>query len=912
MPISLEQFVAQLTDSGLIAAEELEALRKTVNAPDAEQLARALVHLKKLTPFQAQQVYSGKAKSLVLGNYVLLDKLGQGGMGMVLKAEHRRMKRVVALKVLSPKVIKTPELLQRFQREVQAAARLTHPHIVAAFDADEAAGTHYLVMEFVDGRDLSSVVKQCGPMPWDQAVHCVLQAAKGLDFAHRHGVIHRDIKPANLLLDAQGTVKVLDMGLARIEGDTGLHAELTSTGAVMGTVDYMAPEQAVSTRGADARSDVYSLGITLWYLLTARPAYDGESLMARMLAHRDAPLPSLVQTRLALDPSSKDDARWTALEAILHRMIAKQPTDRYQTMSEVIAALEGLLRGDTTVPAAPASTPSADSQFSAFLANLSEADAAQPRAGHRTAAVTEFAATVDLTRPEMTTDPTLMTSPAARRTHRRVAGGWRNDRRVQVGAVAVLGLMGLAWMMSSRGPQPTTVDPTPVPTSPRAATAVAAPIKGAGLEFDGVDDYVHIPTLRDLNRPLTYEAWIEPGLLAGSNIVGIYGADWHTSLWGASTHVGVTWATDSQSVAMRSDSGLPSHQRVHVAGVVDGESVSFFFNGQRTGTLRTNDRGEPGAPTDGTYFAGGIPGNAYWRGRMFAVRVSRGVRYVNDFTPQPRWANDADTLALYEFDAGSGTVLTDASGHSHDGQIVGAEWVPASPDHAPPTASDAELRVLLDPLRKGGGRIHVRVDGQPQVVDDTVGLPVQSFVVERLELDNAFGLTVEDLERLAVVPGPYQISFPSQLPEQDVARAAARLPGAKMILLASIHAFTAATGRGLGTHSVEYLVVSGRDVAPGSLAALKPLPGLKLLLLQKCVFQRSTLAEINQLPHLTDLNLEASTVGDADLDVLTNPTLKRLALYGTQITWEGVAEFRRRRPEIELHGLNFLPAPPDK
>jgi serine/threonine protein kinase len=149
-------------------------------------------------------------------------------------------------------------------------------------------------MEFVDGSDLSTLVKQHGPLEPGDAVHCVLQTARGLEYAHKQGVIHRDIKPANLLLDTQGVVKILDMGLARMERD-GMReqSELTHTGAVLGTVDYMAPEQALSTRNADARSDVYSLGITLWYLLVGRAAYNGDSLMAKMLAHRDEPIPSL-------------------------------------------------------------------------------------------------------------------------------------------------------------------------------------------------------------------------------------------------------------------------------------------------------------------------------------------------------------------------------------------------------------------------------------------------------------------------------------------------------------------------------------------------------------------------------------------------------------------------------------------
>jgi len=334
MPLTVEQFVRRLVGSGLMSAEEVEefinGLPDMSKDLDGEKLARLLVRNKKLTAYQAQQIYSGKGKSLLLGNYLITDKLGEGGMGMVLKAKHKRMKRQVALKVMSAAAMKSPDAVDRFHREVEAAARLEHPNIVAAHDADEANGVHFLVMSYVPGKDLSVLVKEKGPLPADKAVACVLQAARGLEYAHSKGVVHRDIKPANLLLDTEGVVQILDMGLARIDaGDAG-QADLTGTGQIMGTVDYMAPEQALSTKTADARSDIYSLGVTLWYLMTGKAAYDGDTLMAKLLAHREAPIPSLMET---CDASE-------GLDAVFQKMAAKSPDDRYQTMTEVIADLE--------------------------------------------------------------------------------------------------------------------------------------------------------------------------------------------------------------------------------------------------------------------------------------------------------------------------------------------------------------------------------------------------------------------------------------------------------------------------------------------------------------------------------------------------------------------------------------------
>ncbi|HWB09162.1 MAG TPA: SUMF1/EgtB/PvdO family nonheme iron enzyme [Pirellulales bacterium] len=349
MAISFEQFAQQLTASGLVSDADLQSVLAAVPAErqkDAERLLREMVRRKKLTPFQAQQIYQGKTKHLVLGNYVVLDKLGQGGMGMVLKAQHRRMKRLVALKILPSAATKTADAVRRFQREVEAAAMLHHPNIVTAFDADEANGTHFLVMEYVEGQDLSALVKEQGPLSLDKALACLLQAARGLEYAHARGIIHRDVKPGNLLLDREGTVKILDMGLARIESGDQEQDQLTGTGQIMGTIDFMAPEQAMDTKGADARADIYALGITLWYLLTGRTAYPGATVMAKLLAHREHPIPSLCQARPGISP---------ALEAVFAKMVAKTPAARYQTVAEVIADLQGCQERDLSSQAAGAS-----------------------------------------------------------------------------------------------------------------------------------------------------------------------------------------------------------------------------------------------------------------------------------------------------------------------------------------------------------------------------------------------------------------------------------------------------------------------------------------------------------------------------------------------------------------------------
>jgi serine/threonine-protein kinase len=224
MAVSFEQFVRNLEQSGLISPCILEAACEKLppgRQLDVKELARELVRQNVLTKYQVQEVHRGNAKNIVLGNYTILDQIGQGGMGQVFKAKHGRMDRFVAIKMLPAGVTKQQAAVARFQREVKAAAKLEHPNIVAAYDADEANGRRFLVMQYVEGQDLSALVKSEGPLPMEQAVSCILQAARGLEYAHRRGVVHRDIKPANLLLDQEGTLKILDMGLARLESAAG-------------------------------------------------------------------------------------------------------------------------------------------------------------------------------------------------------------------------------------------------------------------------------------------------------------------------------------------------------------------------------------------------------------------------------------------------------------------------------------------------------------------------------------------------------------------------------------------------------------------------------------------------------------------------------------------------------------------
>ena len=273
-----------------------------------------------------------KDRHKALSEYDLLEELGGGGMGRVFKARHRRMNRTVAVKLLPESLVQSAESVERFRREVQALARLSHPNVVVVHDAGEADDTHFYVMDLVDGDDLARLVREHGALPVEQALDCVLQAARGLEYAHAQGVVHRDIKPSNLILDHDGMVKILDLGIARFQtlpeqaGD-----DLTKTGCVLGTVDYMAPEQAMNTRRADHRADIYSLGCTLYFLLTGQPIFGGETVMERIVAHREHAAPSL---RKACPTAPA----W--LDGIFGKMVAKKPEDRYQSATALVSDLE--------------------------------------------------------------------------------------------------------------------------------------------------------------------------------------------------------------------------------------------------------------------------------------------------------------------------------------------------------------------------------------------------------------------------------------------------------------------------------------------------------------------------------------------------------------------------------------------
>jgi serine/threonine-protein kinase len=286
-----------------------------------------------LTNYQARRLLDGQGDRLTVGRYVILDRIGKGGMGRVYKARHRLLGRVAALKFIAPEYLARPNAVRRFLREMRLVGRLEHPNIVHAQDADQNGGVPYIVMEYVPGQDLEQLVLTRGPLSPQEITHYAMQVAWGLAHAHSQGVIHRDIKPSNLLLGEDGRIRILDFGLGALadadDADQGSFA--TCDGMVAGTADYMSPEQVVGRGTLDGRSDLYSLGCVMYFLLTGRVPFPGDSKVECMAS------------RIKGRPTALGDVRPglpAGVVEVVERLMANRPDDRYPSAATAAEALQ--------------------------------------------------------------------------------------------------------------------------------------------------------------------------------------------------------------------------------------------------------------------------------------------------------------------------------------------------------------------------------------------------------------------------------------------------------------------------------------------------------------------------------------------------------------------------------------------
>jgi serine/threonine protein kinase/WD40 repeat protein len=480
-PITL---LDRLRQCDLLDSVQLEALAALPEArdPDPRALGRVMLRRGWLTRYQINQVAQGRASDLIIGPYVVLDRLGEGGMGQVFRAQHRHMQRLVALKVIRKERLANDEAVKRFYQEVQAAAQLHHPNIVVAYDAGRAGNTHFFAMELIDGTDLSRLVRESGRLPVGVACEYVRQAAIGLQHANERNLVHRDIKPANLLLGrgeaGAPLVKILDMGLARLHSSDTTAKALTQTGQVMGTPDYLAPEQAIDARSADIRSDLYSLGCTLYYLLNGRPPFSGDSLAQILLKHQMAePAP----------PEGGWEQLPPGVQKVLRKLLAKQPEDRYQTPRELADALQPLCAptGQVT-PSLPAAAPDGTGS-----SPPGEVISAHPSSGTRTRASRTRPAEAASGESSSRTSGLTTTIPGNHRRLLLVGTG------IGLGAGLLVGLVVVVLVSNRQKPASQEVVGRPPPTEQVAAVVPPADPKPAPSKAPDLENAAPAPAPND-------------------------------------------------------------------------------------------------------------------------------------------------------------------------------------------------------------------------------------------------------------------------------------------------------------------------------------------------------------------------------------------------------------------------------
>lgn len=541
-----------------------------------------------------------------LGDYTIVSQLGSGGMGIVYRAEHRLMKRQVALKAIQNRSSFSKLAQRRFQREVRAAAQLAHPNIVAAFDARQVDGWIYLVSELVEGEDLDKLIRRVGPLPVPVALNYALQAARGLEYAHQQGIVHRDIKPANLLVDAQQRIKILDLGLARWLDDTTLDptteddAALTSSFQILGTAPFMSPEQMRSAASADARSDIYSLGCTLFYMLTGATPYPGANRIDICLAHLNAPIPSVCERNPSIP---------AALDMLIQTWLDKDPLRRPQSMSSAIEHLELLLK------------PKAKGIIPPPVA-IGESAAS-------TAAANESAA---LSAPVSTLNASWVTR--------------RNVLLSLVGSSALATVAVAGWNgWFSRRPRD--------PASPKRTHI--ADLNSPGLRLKG-DGYLEVPDFQvPIQDKMAIEVLLRPGVNPGpANIVTWTGPKSFVLFSDESTRWGIAYFDGQTPRLIIADDRVQKTGLQIITAVWDATDLRVLVDGEQIVAQPIPYELVPAAPR---LYIGGIPdgvilpeqGTRYFHGDICAVRILQSQHELELAQAPSGLTINAQTLALFDF-----------------------------------------------------------------------------------------------------------------------------------------------------------------------------------------------------------------------------------------------------------------------
>lgn len=336
-----EKLVELVEKSQLVEKEVLNRALEAIRTEHAgelpstpRELSAELQRRKIITRWHSDKLMLGKYKGFFLGKHKLLGHLGSGGMSSVYLAEHTKMRDLRAVKVLPQSKLGKSSYLARFQQEAKAIASLNHVNIVRAHDIDNQGDTHYIVMEYVDGDDLQTIVKKRGPLPFDKVADYIAQAALGLQHAHDVGLIHRDVKPANVLINSRGRVKLLDLGLALFADDAQASLTMDFNDKVLGTADYLAPEQALNSHKVDHRADLYGLGCTMYFLLVGHPPFPDGTIAQRIARHQKE-MPKEIRK---IRPECPGE-----LEGICWKLLQKDPKFRYPTAAKTAAVLQAWL-----------------------------------------------------------------------------------------------------------------------------------------------------------------------------------------------------------------------------------------------------------------------------------------------------------------------------------------------------------------------------------------------------------------------------------------------------------------------------------------------------------------------------------------------------------------------------------------
>ncbi len=568
-----------------------------------------------------------------LGHYEMLQVLGRGGFGIVFRAFDETLQRVVAVKVLAPQLAATSPARRRFLREARSSAAVRHENIVQVYAVEEQP-LPYLVMEFVPGETLQQKLDRTGPLDVPEILRIGRQIAEGLAAAHACDLIHRDIKPGNILLEGGShKAKITDFGLARAADD----ASISQSGIIAGTPMFMSPEQALGHK-IDQRADLFSLGSVLYQMASGRPPFRAPSALAvlkRVAEEPPRPIPEII-------PETPD---W--LCAIIAKLHAKDPADRFQSAREVadlLADCEAKLKAKQEVknvlPASPSAVKPAGRKWVAAAAVLLLPVLAL--------GVTEFAGVTHLLQKQQ---PTVAVIPKS--------------------------------------------DPNAEPKTPLATGRFA-------LAFDGKESVVKIPSLKlNDDRAMTVEVWTvleDPvdrrtnfDLVCNSEAAGFALTVPPARHGGDGRRLGFLMRLKNPDDYVKAweNQPVPRNQLIHLAGAYDGKAeIRFYVNGRLQSRTPAQNVKPSNVPlTLGGNWNASDKGSRFF-GRMNEVRISKVARYDSDFTPNKRFEPDNDTLALYHFDEGEGTVLKDSSGNGHHGKIVGATWVKAdgSPIGPPPAA----------------------------------------------------------------------------------------------------------------------------------------------------------------------------------------------------------------------------------